>query len=355
MKWIIAKSTCLCLMAVMLTFSLTPIALGLDSPLDDIKAKLESEGISVVDYSNPQNRTWGSLPDFWIGVLRALGNESLSDFASAFVNDFTDLQDLRLERDQLEAQKSQAAGSERTSLDVDLRIKQSAIQGMEDTLFNSIADALKTSTLELSDSQIDEGAHILMNEIDFLLTSNQWGRLSSDIIARLKTNNLNSLSEVETSYLLNSDTVASLQDAMVALGFSLDEAAQIEAEVNAQRFTGEKQLNQVATSVAITLRNLIGALAVIWIVISGIRLVSAQGDETIITEQKRSILWTVIGLVTIILMERAVNILYGAPGVQRTVIGVLVALAVLVLGVVLCRYLRAIVHKHADKPVSDSP
>lgn len=323
MKSIILKSTMLWLMTIVMTFSLTPIALGLNSPLDDIKSKLESEGIDVIDYSNPNENPWGSLPESWIGVLESLGSSSLADFAEDMKPDFEDLQTLRLERDQMEAEKARApAGEDRDLLNENLFLKQADIQLLEDQIRTSIADKLSADSLGLSATQITEGANLLMNEIDFMLNSSRWGGLPSPIISRLlegKTK-FNDLSELQSYLQLESDT-GSQEDILVGLGFSLDEATTIMEEINALRFRGERQLNEVALTIAITLRNLIGGLAVLWIVISGIRMVLDQGDETVIEEQKRSIFWALIGLISIILIERTVNILYGAPGIQRLALG----------------------------------
>jgi hypothetical protein len=73
-------------------------------------------------------------------------------------------------------------------------------------------------------------------------------------------------------------------------------------------------LRDVVQAVAVVMRNIIGALAIIWIIISGIHMAMAGGDENTITEQKRSIIYAVIGLVIILLIERMIDILYGPAG-----------------------------------------
>jgi hypothetical protein len=87
--------------------------------------------------------------------------------------------------------------------------------------------------------------------------------------------------------------------------------------VSAIRYKGESQLYSIVLTVAKTMRNLIGGLAVIWIIISGIRMIMAQGEENIYTEQKQSITYAVIGLIAVLLIERGVVLLYGAPGQLR--------------------------------------
>ena len=88
-------------------------------------------------------------------------------------------------------------------------------------------------------------------------------------------------------------------------------------EVNLYRFSGERQIRDTVRSVAKVIRNLIGAIAIILIIISGIRMIFAQGEESIITDQKRSITYAIVGLVAILLIERMIDIIYGPAGVVR--------------------------------------
>lgn len=83
------------------------------------------------------------------------------------------------------------------------------------------------------------------------------------------------------------------------------------------QFRGEGQINSAIRSVAKVLRNLLGAFAALWIVISGIQMVLASGDESKISEQKKSITYAIVGLVAILLLERMVDIIYGMPGTER--------------------------------------
>ncbi len=82
-------------------------------------------------------------------------------------------------------------------------------------------------------------------------------------------------------------------------------------------YQGESQLHAVVVAAVQVLRNLMGSVAVVFIVVSGILLIFAQGDETKITEQKRSITYAIIGLVAILLIERLITAIYGVPGEQR--------------------------------------
>lgn len=88
-------------------------------------------------------------------------------------------------------------------------------------------------------------------------------------------------------------------------------------ETNLYRFSGERQIRDSVRAIAKVVRNLIGAIAIILIIISGIRMIFAQGEESIITDQKRSITYAIVGLVAILLIERMIDILYGPTGVER--------------------------------------
>ncbi|MCK5615148.1 hypothetical protein KAR91_75490 [Candidatus Pacearchaeota archaeon] len=87
--------------------------------------------------------------------------------------------------------------------------------------------------------------------------------------------------------------------------------------VNEIRYSGESQIQSAILAIAKVLRNIIGAFAVLWIVVSGIQMVLAGGDESKITEQKRAITYAVIGLMVILLLERGITLIYGVPGVER--------------------------------------
>ncbi len=85
-------------------------------------------------------------------------------------------------------------------------------------------------------------------------------------------------------------------------------------------YQGESQLHAVVLAVAKVFRNLMGSIAIIFIVVSGILMIFAQGDEAKITDQKRSITYAIIGLVVILLIERLVSAIYGVPGGENQVL-----------------------------------
>lgn len=135
-----------------------------------------------------------------------------------------------------------------------------------------------------------------------------WGRLPEGIVEKLENNNYNSLEDIaEQTY-----------EDLIDIGLSPDEANEIMSEIQARKYAGEYQLHSIVGAVARVMRNLIGGLAVIWIIISGVSMVMAGGDETKITEQKNSITYAVVGLVAILLIERLIAVLYGYPAEYRT-------------------------------------
>src|SRR5262249_23686765 len=97
---------------------------------------------------------------------------------------------------------------------------------------------------------------------------------------------------------------------------SLSEINLVIQEVIASRYEGERQVNQVIQTAIVFARNIIASLAILWIVIMGIRMATTS-DTGAIDEQKRGIFYAVIGLGAILLIERLVSLLYGTPGTPQ--------------------------------------
>ncbi|MBU0727183.1 pilin [Patescibacteria group bacterium] len=141
-------------------------------------------------------------------------------------------------------------------------------------------------------------------------SENVWGKLSGRIITILEGEGYSGMDVIAED--LNLEELDNELNEIDEL--SLDDIELIKNEAIAYQYSGERQLRDTVQGVVRVIRNLIASLAVIWIVISGIRMVTAQGEESVITEQKRSIIYAVIGLVSILLIERLIDILYGTPG-----------------------------------------
>ncbi|MDH5596929.1 MAG: hypothetical protein OEY44_02395 [Candidatus Peregrinibacteria bacterium] len=317
------------------------------SVLDDIKGKLGSEGITVVDYSSPEGE-WGSLPEIWTRYLSS-EYENLADFASQFESEFVGsggLRELRTELARLEAEKS------RLTIASDLEAIQGEIETLEDDEIPQLIEDIKGEITNLiSDADelntgrdIGEGTNMLFEEIDFYFNYSRWGRLPSRLSSVLEdqgyTNLIDAiiqmvygsdpgtdsdlradaLSEVNTALASEDERLALQEELAQITGISASDAELI-VDSSVQLFaasSGEGQLTQVGRAVANTIKNLAGALAVIWIVVAGIRLIFAQGDENTITEQKRALTYGGVGLVAILLVDRMIDVIYGVPGEIRT-------------------------------------
>lgn len=161
-----------------------------------------------------------------------------------------------------------------------------------------------------------EGENIQV--IDY--STNAWGKLSNRVIEVLQDEGYEGLTEMGDG--LNSNEAAELEQDLLALDeLTADDVDLIKSEITAYRYSGERQIRDTIMGVVKVIRNLMAGLAIIWIVISGIRMVAAQGEENVITEQKRGIMYAVIGLVAILLIERLIDIVYGTPGTYVSIFG----------------------------------
>lgn len=284
------------------------------SVLDDIKARLESEGIAVIDYSSQEGQ-WGSLPDEWIAWL-SKNYTSLSDFADQELEDYFigdgSLTDLRRQLAIMEAEKSRLTDTdELIAKENDIVFAKTAIKYTEEEAKETITGFLSgVSTVE----EKEEGIKLIFNEVDFYYNYNKWGSLPQRIIGILEGEEYLSLQD-----LVDVEGIENIETALVAVvGLSVDDISLISDSVAILSATGERQLNEITRAVANTIKNLIAGLAVMWIVYAGARMIFAQGDESVITEQKKAILYAGVGLVSILLVGRGIDYLYGPAGIVRT-------------------------------------
>lgn len=179
----------------------------------------------------------------------------------------------------------------------------------------------------------EKGEKIEIDVVDFS-ENNPWGSLNNEIINELKSKNITDLNDLakKAGYMNSEKNVSKLVEYIGNLGFSqldpdgiplLDQAGNpllsdegnlIVAEVV---YKGESQIRSIGLSVIKVIRNIIGSIAVIWIIISAIQMVTANGDETKTTQSRQSILYIIAGLVVILLIEQVVTIIFGAPGAIR--------------------------------------
>ena len=307
------------------------------SALDDIKSHLEGEGIEVVDYSAPTSQ-WGSIPSALAEVLRT--NGGFSDLKALAENDVwkdlfignEGLVSLRRQLALAEAQKTQLYnedGSLKSQQEIDAN--QALIDSLKGTdpvnnpgEIRLQEDIIKSEIPQYLGSAANEtNVNIVFREIDFYYNYVKWGRLPSRIIALLEGAGYKNLKEIADLMNLAEDDedilFFNLEDLLSDIeGLSSDDISLIEDSIQILSATGESQINQVARTVANTIKNIVIGIALIWIIYAGARMVFAQGDETVITEQKRSLIYAGVGLISILLVDRGIDFLYGPAGVTRT-------------------------------------
>lgn len=299
------------------------------SALDDIKARLESEGIAVIDYSTPEGQ-WGSLPSDWIDYLydKGEGYGNLKDIANEFETDFiigkNSLTALRRELAIVESEKTrETIESEIKKKDDEIEDLKEDIDDLEAEIKSGIGSIVNQASLPPpmgSGLSKEQGINLIFHEVDFYFNYSKWGRLPIRIISILEEAEFESLQEmVEIVGLDNLELrLSEITDLTLEPKLNPDDIDLIMDSIAILSSTGERQINEIARTIANTIKNLIAGLAVIWIIYAGARMVFAGGDENTITEQKRSIIYAGIGLVTILLMDRGIDYLYGPAGVVRT-------------------------------------
>jgi hypothetical protein len=289
MKRIIQKSGAFVIMAFVLCGVLAPFSLartfaqgnGLFDTLDVIKGKTQGYG-GVIQFSD--QKPWGDLSDSIVKKIEAKGFTGLKDvFAAAQYSD---------------SQKN----------------------------YQALADFLKAN-FGLSDDEVNSIV-LSINMIDFS-QGRMWGNLPQETIKLLASPPYGSGIYPSLDTIINDANDAIAKKTYATFDAFVKDipgmADKPGGDLNKNGFLllgeiiyqGESQLHSVVISVVQVLRNLMGSVAVVFIVVSGILMVFAQGDETKITEQKRSITYAIIGLVAILLIERMVSAIYGVPGEQR--------------------------------------
>ncbi|QQR83935.1 hypothetical protein IPJ72_01900 [Candidatus Peregrinibacteria bacterium] len=172
-------------------------------------------------------------------------------------------------------------------------------------------------------------------------TDQVWGNLPETLVDQLRAAGYRSLDQVaaDAGYDPGLGNQTALVDALVDEGFLNEDIQLIIDEI---RFRGESQINTILIAVVRTVRNLLGVFGILFIVISGIQLVTSGGDESKITEGRTAILYVVIGLVVVLLLERLVTLIFGVPGQERGISGdQIVLIDAEVLGII--SFVRALV------------
>lgn len=317
------------LLAGILSLLMAPTVMA-QSALDDIKAKLEAEGIAVIDYSTPEGQ-WGSLPNEWITFLTGKGYSSLADLAGDIAGFYEVITNLKRQLAIAEAEKS------RLTIQSEIKKKDDRIKSLESDIATVQNNARIAIGKIIGDNEA--GINLIFNEVDFYFNYSKWGRLPLRIIGILEAQpeEYQNLQDIVDLY-----GIEGVEEKMSEIEeLSADDVGLIADSITILYATGERQITEIARAVANTVKNLIAGLAVIWIVYAGARMVFAGGDENIITEQKRSIMYAGIGLVAILLVDRGIDYLYGPAGVARTTLEQDVGFTAEIYGLV--NFLKAII------------
>ncbi len=263
-----------------------------DDPLEAIKGRLTEENIEVIDYS--RGSTWGGLPDTLVSILKDNGYGSLKDLGDITSNE---------------------------------------VQGL-----------LDESGIFENNAKKDELIKKAADSIVYATRIQLWGNLPLEVIKILEFNEYTSLEHIMSvaKYDQEIGNINVLIEALEGIFYYDSENGldivltndDVNLIINEIRFRGESQLNAVILAVTRVLRNLLGGIAIIWIVIAGIRMIMASGNEEKIKEQKSSIIYAVIGLVIILILERLIVLIYGVQGMERGLVARPEGLSEEILGVV---------------------
>lgn len=189
----------------------------------------------------------------------------------------------------------------------------------QENLFDTLDD-IKTGVSQKQDRVGADGKKetVEVKVVDFS-TAKPWGNLP-DKVTKVFSSTYKSLDELATAakYSRAKRNISDLEKYLKDEYSDSLTSSEIQLIINEIKYKGESQIQSTILSVAKVMRNLIGGLAIIFIVISGIMMIVAGGDETKITEQKQSITYATVGLVAILLIERLIDLIYGTPGSVAT-------------------------------------
>ena len=290
-----------------LSFSLTTSAdNNIYSPLDDIKTKLEEDGIHVVDQS--EQKAWGSLGVEDIEVIKNIGPKSLKELTNEHSTDFEELNDFKKELNDLISKKSQTNDKEKIKLISDnIKGVENSVQDKTDEIKENIKTLIEGSYTD--EDILNKKVNLFFNEINIYLRSDKWRELSSGVVLKLTDYgyiNLNQVKEI--------GTIAKIKEELNKNeNLSENEIDEIVGEVLSLNYKGENQINSIVKSIVNIIKNLIGGIAIILIIINAMQMIFAGGDETIIKEKKQGIMYAVIGLIIILVLDQIIKFIYGTP------------------------------------------
>jgi len=279
-----------------------------DETLNPIKAEVEKSGIEVIEFGAAKTNPWGNVPPNIISILMINGLTSLDSFG----------------------------------VTGDAAKKQEELENIKQTL-GEIPEIQKLILTSVSRDTLDEIANLIYQEAKFQKTQQKWGNLPEQVIQILSDQGHSDLQAVATAsgydqtydgsiklneFLSNIEGLYAKDQDGNKMITTVNKGTDLERSVTVLNqfgiavqseiiYQGESQLQAVILAAAKVFRNVLGSLAIVFIIIAGIQMVFAQGDETKITEQKHAITWAVVGLLIIIILERLINAIYGVPGEIR--------------------------------------
>lgn len=110
--------------------------------------------------------------------------------------------------------------------------------------------------------------------------------------------------------IINTLSVAATTIAVAAPAFAA--SSELQSGADAARASGSAgDLAGIFSTVSNTLIYIVGAVAVIFLIIGGLRYVVSNGDPKAVTAAKDTILYAIIGIVVAILSYAAVNFVIG--------------------------------------------
>ena len=87
--------------------------------------------------------------------------------------------------------------------------------------------------------------------------------------------------------------------------------AQLKSAENIVGPKGNTDLKKAAEDVMDTILGFVALIAVIVIIIAGLRMIISSGDEGAVDKGKKTILWAIVGLIVIVISAGIVNIVLG--------------------------------------------
>lgn len=97
-----------------------------------------------------------------------------------------------------------------------------------------------------------------------------------------------------------------------SVGAVVNPAQEIQSGADSAGASGEKSLGERVQDIVNLMLFILGAIAVVMIVIGGIKYATSNGDSSAVTSAKNTILYAVVGLVVAILAYAIVNFVLNA-------------------------------------------